>query len=738
MNDNLYLSFLWHMHQPYYKDPFKGTYVLPWVRLHGTKDYLDMVTILDEYPRVKQNFNLVPSLLEQLIDYIENNARDEFLNVTLKDPSELSHGELVFILENFFLANWHTMIKPFPRYNELLRKRGYSVNKESLSRTVRYFSQQDIRDLQTLFNLVWIDPFFRESDKGLKELIKKGSNFTEEEKHYVIKKQFEILRAIIPKYKEVYERGQIELSVSPFYHPILPLLYDTNSAIISSPGIKLPSRRFSAPEDVEAQVRMALEYFESIFGKRPSGLWPSEGAISEEVIRILTRLGIKWCASDEEVLGRSIGAVLRDQSGGLKEPSLLYRTYYFEEMSIIFRDHRLSDLIGFVYSGWRGDVAVEDLISQLRWIHRRLDGRPYLVSIIMDGENAWEYYPNDGRDFLNTLYRRISSEEWIETITISEYLDRFGEIWRDQRLNKIVPGSWINANFNVWIGHEEDNLAWEHLKEARDELVRFEREHPGTDTTSHWKLIYAAEGSDWNWWYGDEHVSETQEEFDELFRANLLKVYQLIGKEPPSSLLIPILREERAVEPSIAIRGFITPRLDGYVSSYFEWLHAASIDVSRSGGSMHKTETLIEKVYYGFDRDALYIRLDGKNSMSELLSQFVVIVKFLEPDGIKFMVKQKSEVRNQRSDFKENFPSDSELRSELRPPTSDICFGIGQVLEIAIPFSLLGVKENDEIGFIILLGKADTPDEVIERIPLRGHIKVTVPGPYFEAIMWQV
>jgi hypothetical protein len=329
----------------------------------------------------------------------------------------------------------------------------------------------------------------------------------------------------------------------------------------------------------------------------------------------------------------------------------------------------------------------------------------------MDGENAWEYYPNDGRDFLNALYRRISSEEWIETITISEYLDRFGDIWRDQRLNKIVPGSWINANFNVWIGHEEDNLAWGHLKEARDELVRFEREHPGTDTTSHWKLIYIAEGSDWNWWYGDEHVSETQEEFDELFRANLLKVYQLIGKEPPSSLLIPILKEERAVEPSIAIRGFITPRLDGYVSSYFEWLHAASIDVSRSGGSMHKTETLIEKVYYGFDRDALYIRLDGKNSMSELLSQFVVIVKFLEPDGIKFMVKQKSE---------------------------DIRVGIGQVLEIAIPFSLLGVKENDEIGFIILLGKVDTPDEVIERIPLRGHIKVTVPGPYFEAIMWQV
>ncbi len=728
----LYLSFIWHMHQPFYRDPLKGTYILPWVRLHGTKDYLDMVSILDEYPRVRQNFNLVPSLLEQLIDYIENNAGDEFLNVTLKDPTNLSYAERVFVLENFFLANWHTMIKPFPRYNELLQKRGYSVNKEVLSRSVRYFSDQDIRDLQTLFNLVWIDPSLREIDKGLKELTMKGSNFTEEEKHYVIKKQFEILRAIIPKYKEVFLRGQIELSVSPFYHPILPLLYDTNSAMVSSPNIKLPAKRFSAPEDVEAQVRMALEYFESIFGKRPSGLWPSEGAISEEVLRILVKLGIRWCASDEEVLGRSKGIILRDQSGLAKEPSILYRPHFFEEIGIIFRDHRLSDLIGFVYSGWKTEGAVEDLITRLKDIHSRLDERPYLVSIIMDGENAWEYYPNDGRDFLNDLYRRISSEEWIETITISEYLDRFGEIWKDQRLNKIVPGSWINANFNIWIGHEEDNLAWEYLKEARDELIRFERENPEVDTSSAWKLIYIAEGSDWNWWYGDEHVSETQEEFDELFRNNLIGVYKFIGKEPPTGLLIPILKEDRAVEPSVSIKGFITPRLDGFVSSYFEWLHAASIDVSRSGGSMHKTETLIERVYYGFDRDNLYIRLDGKTPMSEYLSQFVVIVKFIQPDGVKFMVKQKSEIRGQKSEFKEKFSSD------LRPPTHDICFGIGQVLEIAIPFSLLGVKENDEIGFIILLGKADSPDEVIERIPLRGHIKVTVPGPYFEAIMWQV
>lgn len=721
MRPPLYLVFLWHMHQPYYRDPLKGIYRLPWVRLHGTKDYLDMVSILDEFPLIRQNFNLVPSLLEQIKDYVENNAKDEFLEISLKEPSGLNENEKVFILENFFLANWNTMIKPFPRYRELLGKRGHSVSRDILSKRIRYFSDQDIRDLQVLFNLVWIDPELRRKDSILRELEKKGSNYNEDDKKYIISKHLEILKSIIPKYREVAERKQIELSVSPFYHPILPLLCDTDSAKISLPHIKLPSQRFRSPEDAREQVKRAIDYFESIFDFRPEGLWPSEGSISEEVLRILRELGIKWTASDEDVLSGSTGVVLRDQEGRLKEPGFLYRPHFFEDIGLFFRDHRLSDLIGFVYSGWKPEDAARDLISKLKDIHERLDNKPYVVTIIMDGENAWEYYENDGRDFLTSLYTLISSQKWLKTITINEYLNEYGLLWKDPALGRIHPGSWINANFSVWIGHEEDNLAWDYLKLTRDELLMFERTHPEIDTSSAWKLIYIAEGSDWNWWYGDEHVSETQEEFDELFRNNLIAVYRFMGKEPPGYLLVPILREDRAAEPHVTIRGFVTPKLDGLVSSYFEWLHAAQLDVSRSGGSMHKTETIFESIYYGFDRDAFYIRIDGKRNASEILSDRRVVITFLQPEGYRIEISPEAVILK-------------ELREGRWVDIKPLESGINEIIEIAVPFPVLSLKENDEVGFIINLEKGS---DILERIPLRGHIRFTVPGPYFEAIMWQ-
>lgn len=716
----LYLVFLWHMHQPYYKDPLKGTYRLPWVRLHGTKDYLDMVSLLEEFPSIKQNFNLVPSLLEQLKDYVDGNAKDEFLGLSLKDAGELNDSERLFLLENFFLANWQTMIRPFPRYRELLAKRGRTVTREGLSRLIRYFSDQEIRDLQTLFNLVWIDPSIRKQDHVLTELERKGSNYSEDEKRYIVLKHLEILKDIIPKYKEVSQRGQIELSISPFYHPILPLLYDTYCARIALPQLKLPSHRFAHPEDVRVQVEKGLEYFEQAFGFRPSGMWPSEGSISEEVIRECSSLGIRWMASDEDVLGASLGISFRDSSGNVKEPFRLYRPHNYENVMLFFRDHRLSDLIGFVYSQWRPEDAARDFISRLREIHRSLDDKPYIVSIIMDGENAWEYYENDGRDFLEALYRGLSQEEQIRTITIKEYIEKFSDMW-SEGLKRIHPGSWISGNFSIWIGHEEDNLAWDYLKLTRDELVRFEKSHPDIDTSAAWKFIYIAEGSDWNWWYGDEHVSETQEEFDELFRNNLIAVYRFMGKEPPGYLLVPIIREDRATEPSITIRGFISPRLDGLVTSYFEWLQAATLDVARSGGSMHKVESLFEKVYYGFDRENLYVRLDGKKRPQEILNEQVLVIKFLNPQFYRVEVR-------------ENEALLMELKQDKWHAVTGLQIGINEIVEIAIPFQALGVKENDEIGFIIHI---ERNGETLERIPLRGHIRFTVPGPYFEAIMWQ-
>ena len=723
MTDNpLYIAFLWHMHQPFYKDPASGLYRLPWVRLHGTKDYLDMAKVLLEFPDIRQTFNFTPSLLEQITDYTEANAKDQYLELTLKKAAELNTEEKTFILENFFLANWDNMIKPFPRYYELLTKRGlHHLAKSDLLRAARYFSERDFLDLQVLFNLCWIDPMFRQTDPALRMLVDKGRDYTEEDKHVIIEKQFSILREIVPAYREMAEKGQIELSVSPFYHPILPLLCDTNSARIAMPDAKLPHERFSHPEDAEKQVRMGLDYFEKVFGYRTTGMWPSEGSVSEEVLKIVSAAGIKWLATDEDILSISLGKQLRDDSRNITQPGILYRPYSRENVCLIFRDHNLSDLIGFVYSKWEPKKAAEDLINRLIRIRESVPGNiPYLVSIILDGENAWEYYKNDGLDFLKYLYEGLSGEERLKTATVSEYL---GQHDRCQPLERLHAGSWIYANFGIWIGHEEDNMAWDYLKEARDELELFRKMNPGKDLSDAWKSIYIAEGSDWNWWYGDEHTTDTQEVFDELFRMNLMKVYTRLGIEVPPYLYVPILREDRSISPSVAIRGFIEPRIDGVVTSYYEWYQGARVDIKKAGGSMHKVESILSTLYYGFNKDNLFLRLDPAVSFEELSDDTRFSISFSKPSQLKVSVSFKP------------------LRAELLGKTDegwqrikDIPdVAIQDIFEAGISFSDLNAHEKDEIIFSISIL---TNGEEIERCPTRGYISLTVPTPDFEAMMW--
>lgn len=719
----LYISFLWHMHQPYYKDPFTGIFRLPWVRLHGTKDYLDMLTMLEEFPSIRQNFNVVPSLLEQIRDYVENNASDKYLEMTLKNPSDMAEQEKVFIVENFFLANWDNMIKPFPRYHELLIKRGFRFTKGDLLRISRYFSVQDIRDLQVLFNLSWIDPIFRNSDLDLKELVQKGRYYTEDDKRIVINKQIGILKEIIPAYKRMSLSKQIELSVTPFYHPILPLLWDTDCAKIAMPNVKLPRKRFSKPEDVIKQIRMAIDYFEKTFGYRPMGMWPSEGSVSEDVVRAIHNAGIKWIATDEEVLARSLNRALRSPEGYLTDAVSLYRPYQFSNVSIIFRDHKLSDLIGFVYSGWRTEKAVEDFMARLIHIHNMLpDDRAYLVPIILDGENAWEYYKNDGRDFLSSLYHALSNDSRFETTTISEFIEKHGA---GEHLQRLHAGSWINGDFGIWIGHEEDNTAWDYIAQTREDLEVFVKANPNKDVTDAWNAIYAAEGSDWNWWYGDEHATDTQEDFDELFRRNLMQVYKTIGKDIPAYLHVPILLEERAIVPAVQVRGFIYPKIDGYVTSYFEWYQSANIDVKRSGGSMHKSESFVSALYYGFNKDNLYIRLDFLELIADIKENIVFQINIVHPFIFK-IIFELSKSPSEAVVFERVFEEWVNVKSIENVAAKDI-------FEIEIPFVDIKAKENDEIHFSIDIMRNG---DLIERCPWRGYVNVMVPSPYYEALMW--
>jgi hypothetical protein len=441
------------------------------------------------------------------------------------------------------------------------------------------------------------------------------------------------------------------------------------------------------------------------------------------VLGTASRLNIRWLATDEGILAASLGRGLRDASGALADPHALYRPYTYRDVSILFRDHTLSDLIGFVYSQWEPRKAADDLIQRLLSIRNSLPSNsPHVVPIILDGENAWEHYKNDGRDFFLYLFDRLSGEERLRTVTISEYINT---VDRGDPLDHIHPGSWINANYGIWIGHEEDNLAWDYLTEARESLEHFQNEHPDMNLEGAWKSIYIAEGSDWNWWYGDEHSTETEQDFDELFRLNLMQAYREMGKDVPSHLFTPVLRHDREVAPALTIRGFIKPRIDGLLTSYYEWYQGAELDVKKSGGSMHKAQSLVSSIHYGFNEEYLFLRLDPVVPFAEMEQTISLSIITSRPGNIRITCPI------QGSDIKaELFEQAGEDWIRVKEITD---VAIRDIFEIGIPFSDLRAKQKDELNLFISIRKGT---EEIERCPWRGHISLTVPTPDFEAMMW--
>jgi alpha-amylase/alpha-mannosidase (GH57 family) len=734
MSDHpLSIAFVWHMHQPYYKDDLTGSYILPWVRMHGIKDYYDMPALLADFPAIHQTFNLVPSLLKQIRDYVENNATDKFLALTLKPAAELDREDKLFLLKNSFMANWDTMIKPYPAYWQLLDRRGYSVSPHDLENAVRYYTTQDYLDLQVWFNLTWFDPLFKQNDPFLKGLIRKGAGFTENEKALLIRKQRDVMALIIPEYRRLAEMGRIELTTTPFYHPILPLLYDTDLARIAVPDIHLPANRFAHPEDAKTQLERALAYHNELFGSRPEGMWPAEGSVAEDIIPLLADSGVAWIGTDEGVLSRSLGVPIeRDFAGVMKNPEVLYKPYLAgrgdRRVSIVFRDHTLSDLIGFVYSKWDYKNAVHDLIDRLHRVRRGLSGGPHLVSIILDGENAWEHYQNDGRDFFLYLYERLSGEQGLRCVTVGEYLK---EHPAEAAIERLHAGSWINANYRVWIGHEEDNRAWDLLAQTRQALTEYAGGNGDPEKLAQaWEEIYIAEGSDWCWWYGDDHYSENDEEFDLLFRTHLINVYRIIGADVPDELQIPILREDRQALPTVELTAFISPAIDGQVTNYFEWLPAGFYDVSQGGGAMHRGASIITHIYYGFDLKNLFIRLDPGGSLKdEKVADLAFFVNFLSPKGLDVELRIVPRGAGATAALYQGENADRARTAEIPSVAAS------DIIELAVPFELIGVKANEDVQLFITVERSGSE---VEKWPYRGFIQFKVPTDDFEAMMWQV
>lgn len=714
----LNIALLWHMHQPIYYDPEIKKFRMPWVRLHCTKDYLDMVQILDGYDRVKPIFNLTPSLLKQIDMYLQG-VPEYHLELTLKDPQDLTPYEKTIILKDFFMANWDLMIKPIPRYYELLSKRGKNIDERGLLEAQRYFTKQDFLDLQVLFNLVWTDPIHIKNDPFLFELLKRGKGYTSREKEELVKKHYEIMAKIIDTYKKAYLNNKIEISFSPFYHPILPLLIDNKIASISDPSTILP-KSFKWEDDARNQIKKSKDYLKTNFEKFPQGMWPSEGSISNDTLKIMIDEDIKWTATDETVLFNSLK--LRDKWLTNLTPQQLFKSYHFpykdNKINLFFRDHRLSDNIGFVYSKYNPKDAVDHFLNSLRNIKKYINYENNIVSIILDGENAWEFYPNDGYDFLIALYNAIEKADDINMVTFSDFINKYPN---SEPIYDIHPGSWINGNFKIWIGHPEDNQAWDYLSDVRDIVEKNKDKLNSEKLKDVMESLYIAEGSDWCWWYGDEHSTEFELEFDELFRKYIKDIYLKLNINYPESLNSPIVKKEKDIKPDKDILSYVNPKIDGKISSYFEWLGAGSFNLTKFGLAMHRSTIYFEELLVGFDRESLYLRLDPENGFLNHKEYFPLHINITIPS------KNLTIEGTIENDITTNFF----LKKNERFVTIESAFK--KILELKIPLSLIEVSEDELISFYINIRLATS--ETI-RFPIRGNIVITVPTKNFEDYIW--
>ena len=681
----LHVALLWHQHQPLYRNPRSGRYSLPWVRLHALKDYYDMAALAGEHPGLHLTFNLVPSLLDQIEEYASGAAVDPALQLARRPAADLAEDDRLALLELFFSVPYRTVIAPYARYAALYHKRGERSAEGDYREAIPRFRTNDLRDLQVWFHLGWCGATLRGRPE-VKELFRKGSEFTEQEKHALLDIQDGFLGEVVPIHRRLWQDGAAEISTSPYYHPILPLLCDLSSAREAVPDLPLPGEPFQKPADASWHVTKGLDLIERRLGRRPTGMWPSEGSLSEQAVGLLGSCGVRWTASDEDVL--------RASAPGPHGPDLIYRPWQLETQggagpAIFFRDHALSDLIGFTYSSWPARSAADDFLSRLRHAAQRAPGG--VVSVILDGENAWEHYPDNGVEFLRALYDGLARAEDLHPVTFSEALERGP---RPARLGRLRAGSWIGASFTTWIGHPEKNKAWSLLAAARQEAER--RLGGALHESPVFESLAAAEGSDWFWWFGDDHSSEQDAVFDASFRDLLRGVYQALDAPVPEELDHPIKRARghHWTRPE----GPASPSLDGRITDYFEWLSAGVCEAAAGQGAMHQAAGLIRRIAYAAGEGSLFVRVDPERgdvtSMLSSLEQGRLGVEVLVPERISV-----------------TFQMDGE-RVAITGGLSR--FGAGAVLEVEVPLPAAPMVE-----FFVTLWAGDG---LLQRLPRDGTI----------------
>ncbi len=709
------------MHQPYYKDDLTSTYLLPWVRLRSAKDYYKMPALLDGYPKIRATFNLVPSLLAQIEDYGKEGSVDLFLNLSRRDAAELSPEEREFLLRWMRESPRALRVQQSPRYLELA------------SRPVdALFTTPEIRDLQVWFNLAWCDPVWVESDPRLAELKRKDRDFSESDKAPLFEAQLEIMQKVIPKYRELADRGQAELTFSPYYHPILPLLCHVDTARIANPQIQLPERHFSHREDAERQISMGIGLFERLLGRVPKGMWPSEMAVGEDVISLATGANLDWMISDEEVLARSLdGPWSRDEQ--------LYHPHRVERdgktVAMVFRDSQLSNAIGFDYQRMSSIDAARALVGRVRRVGEQQGDRDSLVVIALDGENAWEFYPRDGHDFLNALYTELESSHDIVTTTVADFL---AEHPPEQPLHHLHTGSWIGASLDTWIGDPEHNIAWDLLAETRSWLEDQSQQRPkeSDQAALAWREILITEGSDWFWWFSRKHDSGMDPIWDNQFRLHLRNVYKLMGSRAPARLFQPIIK--RAPTPE---RGVPAASIHPESRDDPAWSRAGYYLVGSGFGALHRPAGVVERVFYGNDEDELYFRIDTPRSPAELEAQHIDFWLYSSgspaEDGASDMELPLQPSAMADLGFEPAYAirivprahGGSVTVARIVEPqnraVAETAWEIPDPFFVSVPFKVLGKGPGDTVELALVVCREGRD---IEEVPPSGSLGVRIPG----------
>jgi alpha-amylase/alpha-mannosidase (GH57 family) len=533
----------WHMHQPDYRGPDDGDYQLPWVYLHGIKDYVDMAAHLEANPKARAVVNFVPILLEQITDYaaqvrawVDHGERihDPLLAALAGPAIPAGATERFAVLRACRRANKARLIDRDEPFRDLIELASLA---ETQDEQLVYLSDQYFADLLVWYHIAWMGESVRSHDARVQALIKRKREFTPEDRRQLVVLIGELMDAIIPRYRRLAQQGRIELSVTPYAHPILPLLVDIKSGLEATPDMELPAVE-SYPEGEDRSVwhiERGLEVFEEFFGFRPVGCWPAEGAISTPTMELLQGSGFRWVASGQQVLHNTLS---RERAGELPA-NWVHRPYRVGDsrFCVFFRDDGLSDLIGFTYSDWHADDAVNNFVQHLESIAASNAGQQdAVVAIILDGENAWEYYPNNGSYFLAGLYERLADHPQLELTTFASYLDK-GKC-PEESLSDVVTGSWVYGTLTTWIGDPDKNRAWEMLAEAKEAYDRVIASGRLADEQRDLveQQLARCEGSDWFWWFGDYNPSDTVSDFESLFRRQLEVLYLLLGEQPPAYL----------------------------------------------------------------------------------------------------------------------------------------------------------------------------------------------------------